>query len=738
VHLKVCSARNLRNDRTIWPFAQVAVSSCKDKTATQKFAMSQKNVYWNHTFVFELAAGEPVRLEIKTKDTFLGPPLPIGTVTLALPARPGDVDDVWLPVMDGKNAPQGEVHCVIQFIPSGVAALGAAAGPQAGVPAGALPAPPGTPPGTPPGAPPALLAGDRRGSTPQQSSTQMQISYVQAQMAARDAAGQSPRGMQTDSSFDGHAAALTINELMDALENIKRILHSAGSEGGAVAGAQADPERLANLRAARADLDNVQQQIAETTLLSDEWRGKLIGLATAYGNDLTVLLAAEAWQDVNRRLTFRRSQKDKAAATPPPLSPLQRPAGSAAPSKSSTPPPPPLPPAALASPSHQLAATARRTPQPHEETTKPYSLESVELFDALLDKGFAVQVVARGKGVLAVAKDDLVTIDYTAYIWDSANGEAVSFESSKERGPLTFTVGDEEVPVGLSLALADQLEGAQFSACISPALAWGESGSDQVPPNTHVVYEGKITKVVRPTLPDPAVSEGLRRFGSNVDPDEAVRKSRASIRFPARQNRVSLSHEKSVQGLSMDELTRAFLSAGPGVATATDKNAASIPAPPPPNKNGIAPPVAPPRTPTPTNMALSSAAAAAAAAADELPSSPSMAGGAPPPLPPRSDYVRRPKDSSTPPPLAPRPVSSSKPDNSRRQGGPPATQDIEAFLAEGGFAPFSKAFHDIGVEHIQDLEHVQKSDLEAMGMRLIQIRKFAAHLNKQGLRNDLG
>jgi hypothetical protein len=121
-----------------------------------------------------------------------------------------------------------------------------------------------------------------------------------------------------------------------------------------------------------------------------------------------------------------------------------------------------------------------------------------------------------------------------------------------------------------------------------------------------------------------------------------------------------------------------------------------------------------------------------------------MAGGAPPPLPPRSEYVRRPKDSGTPPLLAPRPVSSSKPDSAAPrasagggEGAPPAKLDIEAFLAEGGFAPFSNAFHDIGVEHIQDLEHVQKSDLEAMGMRLIQIRKFAAHLNKRGLRNDL-
>ncbi len=66
-----------------------------------------------------------------------------------------------------------------------------------------------------------------------------------------------------------------------------------------------------------------------------------------------------------------------------------------------------------------------------------------------------------------------VTLDITLKL---ANGELIS--SSKEEGPLTFTVGDESVVPGLEAGLLGLCEGESFDIQVAPEEAYGVFDED--------------------------------------------------------------------------------------------------------------------------------------------------------------------------------------------------------------------------------------------------------------------
>mmetsp|Transcript_2149 Transcript_2149/g.6614 ORF Transcript_2149/g.6614 Transcript_2149/m.6614 type:complete len:158 (-) Transcript_2149:79-552(-) len=93
------------------------------------------------------------------------------------------------------------------------------------------------------------------------------------------------------------------------------------------------------------------------------------------------------------------------------------------------------------------------------------------------------------------------------------------------------------------------------------------------------------------------------------------------------------------------------------------------------------------------------------------------------PIPPPRSALRRPSQVDI--------------ENGNRLGRVSSAVKFEDWLNDSGFGQYADAFHELGVEEIGDLEHVKPTDLEAMGMRLIQVRKFAVQVNRLGIPNSL-
>lgn len=95
----------------------------------------------------------------------------------------------------------------------------------------------------------------------------------------------------------------------------------------------------------------------------------------------------------------------------------------------------------------------------------------------------------KGSGA-TVEEGDLVTLHYTGVLWDSAE----VFDSSWERGvPVRFPAQEgsatqQGVVAGFARALIGANVGDQVLAVLPPDVAYGEAGSQSIPPNSTLVF----------------------------------------------------------------------------------------------------------------------------------------------------------------------------------------------------------------------------------------------------------
>eukprot|EP00747_Dinoflagellata_sp_TGD_P040609 gnl/TRDRNA2_/TRDRNA2_140975_c0_seq2.p1 gnl/TRDRNA2_/TRDRNA2_140975_c0~~gnl/TRDRNA2_/TRDRNA2_140975_c0_seq2.p1 ORF type:complete len:334 (+),score=73.41 gnl/TRDRNA2_/TRDRNA2_140975_c0_seq2:43-1044(+) len=81
---------------------------------------------------------------------------------------------------------------------------------------------------------------------------------------------------------------------------------------------------------------------------------------------------------------------------------------------------------------------------------------------------------------------DKCTVQYTGMF--ASSGE--TFDSSKDRGPVTFTVGSGEVIKGWDIALPTMCQGEVSQFTLDPVFAYGERGvPPKIPPNAALTFE---------------------------------------------------------------------------------------------------------------------------------------------------------------------------------------------------------------------------------------------------------
>jgi len=107
-----------------------------------------------------------------------------------------------------------------------------------------------------------------------------------------------------------------------------------------------------------------------------------------------------------------------------------------------------------------------------------------------LPSGLQYKIIREGTGAKPSEEDDVDVVYHGSLI------DGTVFQSSKESGDtVTFTVGD--VVPGFREALTQMHEGSIWEVYIPSELGYGEGGGGQIKPNSVLIFEIDLVKVVK-------------------------------------------------------------------------------------------------------------------------------------------------------------------------------------------------------------------------------------------------
>lgn len=86
-----------------------------------------------------------------------------------------------------------------------------------------------------------------------------------------------------------------------------------------------------------------------------------------------------------------------------------------------------------------------------------------------------------------VAPGDTVTVHYTGILPDGT-----VFDSSRDKEPFSFTVGEGIVIQGWERGLVGMKKGGRRILVIPPSLGYGATGVGQIPPNATLIFEVEL------------------------------------------------------------------------------------------------------------------------------------------------------------------------------------------------------------------------------------------------------
>lgn len=125
-------------------------------------------------------------------------------------------------------------------------------------------------------------------------------------------------------------------------------------------------------------------------------------------------------------------------------------------------------------------------------SARPFSINSIEAFDALVDNGVAIELKTPGNSGSKVPPGARVTLSCSGLIWDGAN--TIAQEYSK--GNVSFTLGKSHVTPGLEEGVLQLGLNDEADIISAPLLAFGDAGQPPyIPPNVHLVYSVKLLAI---------------------------------------------------------------------------------------------------------------------------------------------------------------------------------------------------------------------------------------------------
>ena len=126
------------------------------------------------------------------------------------------------------------------------------------------------------------------------------------------------------------------------------------------------------------------------------------------------------------------------------------------------------------------------------------------------DSGLQYCVLQKGRDEKSPKPDDMVEVHYTGWLTDGTK-----FDSSRDRGqPTQFVL--KQVVKGWTEGLQLMTPGSRFKFIIPPALGYGEQDQGVIPPNSTLVFDVELIKVISmPTCP-PAKKEQQKDLPSGA------------------------------------------------------------------------------------------------------------------------------------------------------------------------------------------------------------------------------
>jgi hypothetical protein len=431
--VQICAARTLPLTRPLSALVRVEMLGDAKETKVKKNCSDRP--CWNQTLSFAIPPHASRELVFRVLNHAQKPPAVVGSAKMVISSSSLEFIDVWLPLVDAlgiKTSMSLHVCVQSQVLPVKSASLKSPVPPDHNSNAAAAPP---------------VSAAQGRQALPRQTS-----------------------------DFEGTVEAVSINELVESLERVKRILDSA-------------PE-VSALHLAKRELLQAREQIGDLAGLQEEWKTKFLALVEDEERICLDMITQETWKDVAKR--------------------------------AQNPPPPPLPSKATLA---RVRSARSRKDEPPPPAVKSHYIASLEAFDAFMLHGFVSQVVGGvdAAGTLKSRRGDLVRAWCVGFIYDGTTMLAVQYTSFS----LESILGSppDFLPRGLDQALLGLWAGCQASVTISPALAFGDAGSDEVPPNSNLVFDVTVQSLEPP--PTPMVAE-LELF-DGVEPDSvSASRQRAS------------------------------------------------------------------------------------------------------------------------------------------------------------------------------------------------------------------
>jgi FKBP-type peptidyl-prolyl cis-trans isomerase FkpA len=103
--------------------------------------------------------------------------------------------------------------------------------------------------------------------------------------------------------------------------------------------------------------------------------------------------------------------------------------------------------------------------------------------------GLKIEEIKKGQGP-AATKGKIVALHYTGYLPDGS-----AFDTTRNRQPLRFQLGEGTVLKGWDLGIDGMKVGGQRKLTVAPELAFGDRTVGQIKPNSTLVFDVELVSV---------------------------------------------------------------------------------------------------------------------------------------------------------------------------------------------------------------------------------------------------
>lgn len=142
-----------------------------------------------------------------------------------------------------------------------------------------------------------------------------------------------------------------------------------------------------------------------------------------------------------------------------------------------------------------------------KKTEANFVIPTFEGFDQVLSVGFTLvngKNNFKSKQQTLAKEGDIVSLSYTAYVFNCQTGSIYEFASSDSLENMKFSIGKGDVVEALELAVQYMGEGDSCRVVVRPDLGYGEVGKPpEIAPNVHLVYDIKLDEISGMSLPPP-------------------------------------------------------------------------------------------------------------------------------------------------------------------------------------------------------------------------------------------